>query len=260
MKMKAFKRFAQVAVTAIAMLSTSAMAWEIEGMELDVAGIRIGEPIEDAIEKLKKVNPDYEVFRLTGDRLEIKDFKGAVAIADPIPSDYHRYSRNMRQHDEFLIEESLDGRVRTVSRAILLRDEDRILIDTFMESIKEKFTLPWTYSKRSAGMGMQYIWLFDKEGKLHGRDFPCALHSMHSLDAFRDENNKRYGVGVNRPLFYSEGCDLRVEVEAQEAGGFVYRYSITIFDEGQLRKDHAVIEREKKEAEHAALKDNKPKL
>jgi hypothetical protein len=203
----------------------------ITGNLPDVAGIRIGEPLNPSL--IVKLNPAYEINKYRDrDRRE----SGISASTG---------------HDKLEVMWNEAGIVWHVGRKIWLEEGERFMIDALKASLMEKYGQP---SQTTRG---GFLWAYDREGNFYSGSDASSLCEWD------------YG-SYTAPRSFKPNCGYKIEVDIstdRRIEGAVTSYSVAttytkpIFDELIFKdKEEKLAKQRKFEEDTLRAQQNRPQL
>ncbi|MDR3055404.1 MAG: hypothetical protein LBU53_08390 [Zoogloeaceae bacterium] len=197
----------------------------IPGVNPDVDGIRIGEPLNSDL--ITKLNPDYQISK----EQDKNGYGGKIEAKT--------------RHDKLLVVWNTAGLVVHIARNVTLEEGGQITPDTLKTSLLEKYGQP-TFS------GEKIYWSYDREGKLYADSDRGHLSCVG------------FGFGDGSGCGYKIEADIRTDSNDEDAVNS-YSVAITyvklIVDEASfVQKEEKRSKLQKRTEDINRAKQNKPKL
>lgn len=229
----------------------------------DVAGISVGDSVASAKQKMLKANPNLKF-------IEVPMYSGIPSILgqEIIPNKYRNQAFEQFIKDEFLIIQTHDHTVGSVSRFQRLGEGKKFSKQQLLTALTEKYGENNDIAKNNDFS--KYVWAYNNAGKfLPEADYTCAKSGFDSQMRTMTIKNKAYFSVARYIADYGKECQVVVQADMTlDKEGLVSTYTVSLGDVKRMLDDNIAAEQAKKDAEaakraeavKAAEKNGSPKL
>jgi hypothetical protein len=236
-------------------IDSAAVTQVLAGIKvLDVGGVRLGMPGDEAKRVLKKLNSAFHEERL--------NMPGDAVRGFIMTNDEHTSKVYPTGLDRFTIYVNEAGNVFFIKRDVMeLPPERHIVLSTFLNSLAEKYDAPGVDTSKRGNNQALFHWRFDMQGRQSisdggdGRSDPCRKQG-YGADMLEFQQN---------PLPSCAAIIHAMPYTVLRNENMVRGYLITLsapwlwHDTGAVRASADALARQR-QAEQEKLKDNKPQL
>lgn len=230
-----------IALGVLALTAVHAHAYQAR----EVAGIKLGVAVAPQRAAIMKANPSYRI-------TEVRDYNGQVIGVRGVAGKGKQVTAHL------LVLHTDRGLVWFVGREQQLPESGRIVVDTFVSSVKAKFGEP------SSSVNI-LKWYFDRGGKRLSGGLGQSLCVPDRRHNSRSDLGQIDELRLNVPAKFGSGCGLMAESRYVESPtkGLISAFSVQVADVA-LQYDALTARQNQADAERKKVIDaaraNKPSL
>lgn len=220
------------------LISALALLGAIPAFGFDVAGVRLGSNLNDAISPLKEANPKFKLTQISSDTGPT----GLIAVAkESRPNEFQQL--NVVPVDEILVFKAQLEKVWFIERQQYLTKEQGFTAATLKSALIKKYGPPSQPDAPSAfeqpGIKEGYMaWAYDRNGKQSFVEYKLApgtfpedqvVCSYLQLGTKQSPVND-HSTSIQFPLSTTKACGVILQAYWQSVDGFVKYYSVSAYD------------------------------